>query len=53
MGLGVAGIGLVLFFIGAVVGHIRARVFSNIASPGLYLLVAVAAAAYMIRMPVA
>jgi hypothetical protein len=52
--LGVAaGIGLVLFFIGAVVAHIRARVFYNIAFPGLYLLLAAAAAAYMIRMPVA
>lgn len=36
--LGVAAaIGLVLYFVGAVVVHIRARVFSNIAFPGGYL----------------
>jgi DoxX-like family len=52
--LGVAaGIGLILFFIGALVAHIRARVFYNMAFPGLYLLLAVASAAYMIRMAVA
>lgn len=52
--LGVAaGIGLILFFVGALVAHIRARVFYNIAFPALYLLLAVASAAYMIRTAVA
>jgi hypothetical protein len=52
--LGVAaGVGLILFFIGALVAHVRARVFYNIAFPGLYLFLAVASAAYMIRMAVA
>lgn len=46
---GAAAIGLILFFIGALAAHIRARVFSNIAFPGVYLLLALAAAAYMIR----
>lgn len=51
--LGVAaGIGLILFFTGALVAHIRARVFYNIAFPGLYLLLAVASAAYMIHIAV-
>ena len=51
--LGVAaGIGLIMFFIGALVAHIRARVFYNMAFPGLYLLLAVASAAYMLRMAV-
>ena len=41
--LGVAaGIGLVLFFVGAVVVHVRARVLYNIAFPGAFLLLAVA-----------
>ncbi|TCP47821.1 DoxX-like protein [Tamaricihabitans halophyticus] len=49
--LGVAaGIGLVLFFIGAVVAHIRARVIANIAFPGLYLLLAAASAVYMVQL---
>ncbi|WP_422208914.1 DoxX family protein [Mycobacterium sp.] len=48
--LGVAaGVGLILFFIGALVAHLRARVFYNIAFPGLYLILATASAAYMIR----
>ncbi|MFW6694532.1 DoxX family protein [Streptomyces sp. MAR4 CNX-425] len=47
--LGVAaGVGLVLFFLAAVAAHVRARVFHNIAFPGLYLLLAVASAAYML-----
>ncbi|OBB57301.1 transmembrane invasion protein [Mycobacterium sp. 852013-51886_SCH5428379] len=51
--LGVAaGIGLVLFFIGAVVAHVRARVLYNIAFPGLYLLLAVASTAYMVWLAV-
>jgi hypothetical protein len=37
-----AAVGLVLFFIGAVVTHIRARVLSNIAFPGGYLLLSAA-----------
>ena len=32
-----AATGLVLYFIGAVIAHVRARVFYNIASPGAYL----------------
>ncbi|WP_133743261.1 DoxX family protein [Actinorugispora endophytica] len=42
-----AGIGLVLFFVGAVVAHVRARVFHNIAFPGLYLLLSAAAVTHM------
>jgi hypothetical protein len=39
--LGVAAaIGLVLFFLGAVGAHVRARVFYNIAFPGTYLALA-------------
>ncbi|MBF6213407.1 DoxX family protein [Nocardia puris] len=46
--LGVAaGIGLVLFFVGAVGAHVRARVFYNIAFPGVYLVLAAASTAYM------
>jgi hypothetical protein len=41
VGLPVIGIaaatGLVLYFIGAVIAHLRARVFCNIAFPGAYL----------------
>ncbi len=37
-----AAIGLVLFFIGAVTAHLRARVYYNIAFPGGYLALAVA-----------
>jgi hypothetical protein len=51
--LGVAaGIGLIVFFIGAVIVHVRARVVYNIAFPGFYLLLAVAATACMVRMAV-
>lgn len=51
--LGVAaGVGLVLFFIGAILAHIRARVLYNIAFPGLYLLLAVASAAYLVHVAV-
>ncbi|MFF2083525.1 DoxX family protein [Nocardia sp. NPDC058176] len=47
--LGVAaGAGLILFFVGAVIAHLRARVLYKIAFPGLFLLLAVAATAYMI-----
>ncbi|MFF0740418.1 DoxX family protein [Streptomyces sp. NPDC004111] len=45
-----AGIGLTLFFVGAVVAHVRARVFHNIAFPGLYLLLAVAATTCMVHL---
>jgi hypothetical protein len=37
-----AAIGLVLFFVGAVGAHVRARVFYNIAFPGTYLAFATA-----------
>ncbi|MQA60766.1 MAG: DoxX family protein [Actinophytocola sp.] len=36
-----AAIGLVLFYIGAVAAHVRARVFYNIAFPGGFLALAV------------
>lgn len=42
-----AAIGLVLFFVGAVVVHVRARVFSNIAFPGGYLLLSCASLALL------
>ena len=35
-----AGIGLVLFFVGAIVVHVRARVLYNVAFPGAFLLLA-------------
>jgi hypothetical protein len=37
-----AAIGLVLFFIGAIATHLRARVLYNLAFPGFYLALAVA-----------
>ncbi|GFG65361.1 membrane protein [Mycobacterium kubicae] len=37
-----AATGLVLYFIGAVIVHVRARVFSNIAFPGGYLVLSIA-----------
>ncbi|MEU7581476.1 DoxX family protein [Streptomyces sp. NPDC041068] len=41
--LGVAAAtGLVLFYVGAVAAHVRARVFYNIAFPGAFLALAVA-----------
>ena len=44
--LGVAaGVGLVLFYIGAVLVHVRARVLHNLAFPGLYLALAATALA--------
>jgi hypothetical protein len=49
--LGVAaGIGLTLFFIGAVVIHIKTRVLHNIAFPGVYLLLAVASTGYLVHL---
>jgi DoxX-like family len=41
-----AAIGLVLFFAGALAYHLRARVFHNIATPGAYLALAIASAAF-------
>lgn len=43
-----AATGLVLFFIGAMAAHIRARVYYNIAFPGTYLLLAGASLALAI-----
>jgi hypothetical protein len=40
-----AAIGLMLFFIGALAAHVRARVFHNIAVPGTYFALATASAA--------
>jgi DoxX-like family len=40
-----AGIGLALFFAGALTAHARARAFHNIAVPGTYFALAIAAAA--------
>lgn len=37
-----AAAGLVLFFIGALVAHLRARVYHNIAAPGVFLALAAA-----------
>jgi hypothetical protein len=37
-----AAIGLVLFFVGAVAAHVRARVYHNITFPGGYLVLAIA-----------
>lgn len=49
--LGVAaGGGLILFFVGAVIAHIRARVFYNIAFPGLYLMLAMASTVFMAQL---
>lgn len=41
-----AAVGLVLYFVGAVAAHIRARVFHNIAFPGGFLVLALAATAF-------
>lgn len=41
-----AAVGLVLFFVGAVAAHVRARVFHNIAFPAGFLVLALAATAY-------
>ena len=43
-----AGIGLTLFFIGAVAVHIKTRVFYNIAFPGAFLVLAIASVAYFL-----
>jgi hypothetical protein len=41
-----AAAGLVVFFVGAVVAHVRARVFYNIAFPAAFLVLALVAAAH-------
>ncbi|MFJ9887816.1 DoxX family protein [Streptomyces sp. NPDC091287] len=41
-----AGAGLTVFFVGAVLVHVRTRVFHNIAFPGVYLLLAVASTGF-------
>lgn len=43
-----AAAGLVLFFVGAVVTHVRARVLYNIAFPGAFLCLSAASLALMI-----
>lgn len=43
-----AATGLVLFFVGAVVTHLRARVLYNIAFPGAYLLLSTASLVLMV-----
>ncbi|MFD3611136.1 DoxX family protein [Streptomyces atroolivaceus] len=43
-----AGVGLTAFFIGAVLAHVHARVFHNIAFPGGYLLLAVAGTSFFV-----
>lgn len=40
---------LILFFIGAVAFHVRARVFHNIAAPGIFLALAIACLVLVIR----
>jgi hypothetical protein len=48
-----AAAGLVLFFLGAVATHLRARVVYNIAFPGGYLLLSAASLALMVAQMVA
>jgi hypothetical protein len=43
-----AAAGLVLYFVGAVATHVKARVFYNIAFPGGYLLLSAASLALMV-----
>lgn len=43
-----AAIGLVTFFVGAIVAHLRARVFHNLAFPGAFLALAIASLALAI-----
>ncbi|GAA1855506.1 hypothetical protein GCM10009751_10480 [Myceligenerans crystallogenes] len=45
LGFAAAG-GLALFFVGALLAHVRARVFRNIAFPAAFLVLAVASAAH-------
>ncbi|GAA2484737.1 DoxX family protein [Streptomyces gobitricini] len=46
-----AAAGLVLFFVGAVVAHIRARVYRNIAGPGAFLGFAAASLVLAVALP--
>jgi uncharacterized membrane protein YjjP (DUF1212 family) len=39
-----AAVGLVIFFVGAIITHVRARVFYNIAFPGTFLALSAASA---------
>ncbi|MFB7554885.1 DoxX family protein [Streptomyces brevispora] len=41
-----AGVGLTAFFVGALLVHVRARVFHNIAVPAAYLVLAVASTCF-------
>lgn len=41
-----AALGLVIFFVGAVIAHVRARVFYNIAFPGFFLALAILSLAF-------
>ncbi|OMC17379.1 MULTISPECIES: DoxX family protein [unclassified Mycobacterium] len=43
-----AAVGLVLFFVGAVITHLRARILYNIAFPGAFLCLSAAALALMV-----
>jgi hypothetical protein len=43
-----AATGLVLFFIGAVIAHLRARVLYNLAAPGAYLALSAASLALLL-----
>lgn len=48
-GIGIAAaVGLVLYFVGAVAAHVRARVFDNIAFPGGYLALSIASLVLMV-----
>lgn len=46
--LGIAAAGLVLFFVGAVVTHVKARVLYNIAFPAAYLCLSATSLALMV-----
>ncbi|GFH37840.1 DoxX family protein [Streptomyces pacificus] len=48
-----AATGLVLFFIGALVFHVRARVFHNLAGPLLFLGLSIAALVLAVAIPAA
>ncbi len=46
-----AACGLVLFYLGALAFHVRARVLHNLAFPGFFLATAVASLLYQMAMP--
>lgn len=49
--LGVAaGVGLTLFFVGAIAVHIKAGVLYNIAFPTVFLLLAMTSAGYLLHL---